>query len=73
MISAIPGFSWNIDVIGSGSEEDIEIWLRCYADEETRQSWAKDWPDSPLPKHEDLPYDRDRLLASPERPLGPEN
>ncbi|MEJ2079155.1 MAG: hypothetical protein P8020_04775 [Acidobacteriota bacterium] len=73
MISAIPGFSWNIDVIGSGSEEDIEIWLRYYADEETRQSWAKDWPDSPLPKHEDLPYDRDRLLASPERPLGPEN
>ncbi|MFZ0427736.1 MAG: hypothetical protein WAO20_06440, partial [Acidobacteriota bacterium] len=73
MICSVPGFSWNIDVIGSGSEEDTETWLRYYASEQDRKRWARDWPGSPLPEHDDLPYDRDRFLSSPGRHLGPEN
>lgn len=55
-----------IDLVGSGSEEDIHLLLKHYADESFRQSWQKDWPDDPIPDHEDPPYDRDRLLPQPE-------
>ncbi len=54
--------AWHIDLIGSGSDEDIHLWMKHYADEETRRQWMKDWPDYDLPKHEDPPYDRDRHL-----------
>jgi hypothetical protein len=57
-----PAFSMHLDVVGSGSEEDIAIYLRYYADENMRQSWAKDFPDLVVPPHEEPPYDRDRLL-----------
>ncbi len=54
----------HIDLVGSGSEEDNELYLRYYADEEDRQLWAKDWPDDDVPKHETPPYDRDRHLPA---------
>ena len=57
-----PDFAQHIDIIGSGSEEDIRLYLRYYADEEERRCWAKDWPDDTVPGHESPPYDRDRLL-----------
>jgi len=57
-----PAFSMHLDVVGSGSEEDMAIYLRYYANEETRQSWAADFPDLAVPPHEEPPYDRDRLL-----------
>lgn len=60
-------FACHLDVIGSGSEEDIHLYLKYYADEETRRHWAKDWPDYPMPEHELPPYDRDCHL--PKRPL----
>lgn len=54
--------AWHIDLIGSGSDEDIHLWMKHYADEETRLQWMRDWPDYEMPEHEDPPYDRDRLL-----------
>lgn len=55
-----------IDLVGSGSEEDINLYLKHYADESYRRIWMKDWPDDSMPDHEDPPYDRDRLLPQPE-------
>lgn len=49
-------------VNSSGSERDIPAWPKYYADEETRQCWAKDFPNDVVPPHEDPPYDRDRHL-----------
>jgi hypothetical protein len=63
-----PGYAFVIDLTGSGSVEDMQIYLKHYADEDFRQRWAKDWPDDPMPEHEDPPYDRDRLL--PGSPIG---
>jgi hypothetical protein len=57
-----------IDLTGSGSDEDNQIYLKYYADEEHRKQWTADWPDDPMPSHEDPPFDRDRHL--PQSPLG---
>lgn len=54
--------NWIIDLVGSGSEEDTNLYLKYYADEKTRQRWAAEWPDLEMPEHEDPPYDRDRTL-----------
>jgi hypothetical protein len=59
------GYGYHIDMIGSGSMEDILTFLKFYAGEEDRVMWEKDL-DQPLPKHEDPPYDRDHRL-----PQGP--
>lgn len=63
-----PSYAYMIDLTGSGSEEDNQTYLKYYADEEYRKQWALDWPDDPMPTHEDPPYDRDRTL--PQSPLG---
>ncbi len=55
-------YAEHIDIIGSGSEEDIQLYLKYYADEEARQSWAEEFPGDPVPPHEAPPFDRDRLL-----------
>ncbi len=57
---------WFHDFIGSGSEEDIQISLRCYDSDEERARHAIDWPDIPLPPKEPRPYNRDWRL-----PKGP--
>jgi len=41
-----------------------ETYLRYYADETMRQQWAQDFPDDPIPPHEDPPYDRDAYLPT---------
>ena len=56
------GFNCTYDLVSSGSEADIQTWLRYYADENDRRQWAKDFPDLVIPPHENLPYDRDRHL-----------
>jgi hypothetical protein len=56
-----PNGGFHLDIIGSGSEQDTEIWLRFYADDETRAQWLKEWGD-PLPPKAKLPYARDRHL-----------
>ena len=57
--------AWHIQLLGSCSEEDNLLYLKYYADDAWRQQWHEDWPDDPIPKHEDSPYDRDRLLPKP--------
>jgi hypothetical protein len=54
--------AYHIQILGGCSEEDMQLYLKYYADEDFRQSWQKDWPKDPIPAHEDPPYDRDRLL-----------
>jgi hypothetical protein len=63
-----PSYAYMIDLTGSGSDEDNHTYLKYYADEEHRKQWAHDWPDDPLPQHEDPPFDRDSSL--PQSPLG---
>ena len=63
-----PSYAYMIDLTGSGGDEDNQTYLRYYADEDHRRQWAHDWPDDPLPDHEDPPFDRDRFL--PQSPLG---
>jgi len=60
MLSPASGH-WYISPIGSCSEEDNEIYLRYYADDEYREQWHRDFGD-PLPPKEKPPYDRDRFL-----------
>jgi hypothetical protein len=63
-----PSYAYMIDLTGSGSETDNQIYLKYYADEEHREQWARDWPDDSIPDHEEPPFDRDRYL--PQSPLG---
>ena len=63
-----PSYAYMIDLTGSGSEEDNQIYLKYYADEEHRTQWSRDWPDDIVPDHEDPPFDRDRHL--PQSPVG---
>jgi hypothetical protein len=55
----------HIQMLGSGSEEDTQLYLKYYGDEAWRNHWREDFPDDPVPDHEDPPYDRDRLLPKP--------
>jgi len=55
-------FSYHIDLVGSGSEEDIQLYLKYYADEPARLDWFQSWPNDPLPERETPPYSRDHLL-----------
>ena len=63
-----PDGAFHLSPIGSGSEADTYIYLKHYADEEWREDWRKDYPDEPLPQHEDPPYDRDRHLPLAHEP-----
>jgi len=56
--------AYHIDLIGSGSEENIHLWMKYYADEETRRQWIEEWPDDEMPDHVDPPCDRDSLLPN---------
>ena len=57
--------AWHVDLLGSGSEEDIYLHLKYYADAEWRRQWAVEFPDFAIPAHVDPPYDRDRHLPQP--------
>ena len=63
-----PSYAYMIDLTGSGSEEDNQIYLKYYADEQYRRQWASDWPDDSIPDAEPAPFDRDRFL--PQSPIG---
>ena len=64
-----PAHGEHIDPIGGCSNNDIRVYLRYYADEETRAQWREDFPDDEQPPHEDPPYDRDRFLPTHEERL----
>ena len=51
-----------IDMVGTGSEEDMQIYYKYYADDEYIERCRKDWPDEKIPMREKPPFDRDRLL-----------
>ena len=63
-----PSYAYMIDLTGSGGDEDNQVYLKYYADEERRRQWAADWPEDRIPEHEHPPFDRDRHL--PQSPLG---
>jgi hypothetical protein len=66
-----PDYAYIIDMIGnveSGSDDDIQTYLKYYADDKARVKWGHDWPGDKIPKHEDPPFDRDRFL--PQSALG---
>jgi hypothetical protein len=54
--------AWHIDLLSGGGEEDTRLYMKYYADEETRRRWLADFPDDEVPSHEEPPYDRDRHL-----------
>jgi hypothetical protein len=60
ILSDDPNSAWHLSPIGSGSEEDNEIYLRYYADEEERRRWAADGVT--VPPKEPLPFDRGQSL-----------
>jgi hypothetical protein len=60
------GGAWHMSPIGSGTDEDIAIFLKYYASEKERRRWKADFPGDALPPHCPLPYDRDRSLPRPE-------
>lgn len=55
--------AWHMSPIGGGSKEDNEVYLRFYANDETRERWHRDFGES-LPPKQKLPYDRDRMLPT---------
>ncbi|MDP2694879.1 MAG: hypothetical protein Q8O58_08435 [Gallionella sp.] len=57
----------HIDLIGSGSQEDNDIYLKYYADENDRTLWLKEYSGEIVPDHEPLPFNRDRQLPKPGR------
>lgn len=63
-----PSYAYMIDLTGSGSEADNQLYLKYYADDQYRRQWATDWPDDSVPEHEAPPFDRDRFL--PQSPIG---
>ena len=66
MLPPAANSAWHIQLLGGGSEEDNLLYLTYYADDAARQHWHEDFPNDPLPDHQDPPYDRDRLLPKPD-------
>jgi len=62
----IKGSACHVDLVGSGSREDVRLYLKYYADEDVRRNWGEDYPDDDIPPHQDPPYDRDRNLPAPQ-------
>jgi len=62
VLPPVANAAWHIQMLGSGSDEDAQLYLKYYADDAFRQHWQKDFPNDPMLAHEDPPCDRDRLL-----------
>jgi hypothetical protein len=60
-----PDYTYTIDLAGSGSEEDNQLFLKYYADAEARAYWARNWPGDEMPAREQAPYTRDSHLPQP--------
>jgi len=56
------GYAFHTSPIGSGSEEDMYVYHRYYASEESRLSWLEQFPDDVMPPREVPPYDRDSAI-----------
>lgn len=66
MLPPAANSAYHLPLLGGCSEEDNQLYLKYYADDDARRQWQQDYPDDPLPAHEDPPYDRDRLLPTPD-------
>jgi hypothetical protein len=51
-------------MLGSGSEEDVELLTRFYADDEERDQY-REWFPQGMPQKQQPPFDRDRHLPQP--------
>lgn len=58
----LPGLVMHIDVIGGGSQEDIDLYLRYYASDADREEWRREFPNHQMPPRRVPPFDRDRFL-----------
>jgi hypothetical protein len=58
IISIGGGGAWHISPV---RDDDSEIYLRYYADDETRERWHREFG-CVLPAKEKMPFDRDRFL-----------
>lgn len=58
--------AYHIDIIGSGSEEDLFLFLKYYADEGEREWWKDEYPQDNFPNSAPRPYDRDSFLPKRE-------
>ena len=56
------GFSYHLDLIGSGSAADTMSYLKYYASEDEREEWAAESSEEDVPEHEQPRNDRDRHL-----------
>ena len=64
----LPFGDCHLDLLGSGSEEDITLRMRYYADADERASFAAEFPDFQMPMREKPPFKRDQDLPRPEPP-----
>ncbi len=60
-----PDYDCFCDLAAGGRDEDVQLWLKYYADDEDRRRWSEAWPDDPLPERAAPPCDRDRHLPRP--------
>ena len=60
-----PSYVYSLDLLSSGSDEDMRLYMKYFADDEYRKRWATDFPDFEMPLHEDPPFDRDEHLPKP--------
>ena len=67
-----PDGAYHLSPLGGCSEEDIQLQMKYYADDEWRQRFQEEFPDFVMPEHEDPPYNRDRLLPQPDYGSGRE-
>lgn len=61
-----PRGGWFHDFLGGWGEDDVQVWLRYYANDEERTEHAKDCSEDPVPPKEIPPFNRDWRL-----PKGP--
>jgi len=62
------GWTCHLDILGGCSEEDMQLYMKYYADEEYRQQTREAYPDEIIPAHVDPPYDRDSKLPKAPTP-----
>src|SRR5216684_2320490 len=60
-----PSYVYGLDLLGSGGDEDMRLYMKYFAEDEYRKQWATDFPDFEMPLHEDPPFDRDEHLPKP--------